>query len=194
MSAILIAPPASEPLALDETKLFLRLDGAAEDDLVATLIASARGHVEAVSGRALISQGWRFLRDGWPARRIVRLPKPPTLSVDAVTVHDGEGNAQVVAPAAYTLDRACAPARLAVSDAAPAPGLAVGGIEIDVTAGYGATPADVPPPLRLAMLRLVAHWYERREAGLEAAVAMGAPASVTALLVPYRVLSLGAPS
>ena len=41
------------------------------------------------------------------------------------------------------------------STSPPAPGRAVAGIEIDVVAGYGA-PADVPSPLRQAILMLVA--------------------------------------
>jgi uncharacterized phiE125 gp8 family phage protein len=192
MPSILIAPPATEPLTLAETKLFLRVDGTAEDDLVNALIKAARAHVETVTARALITQGWRAFRDQWPSKRVLRIPRAPVISLDALTVHDEDGAAHLVDPSAYRLDKASVPARLQVSDAAPVPGLMVNGIEVDFTAGYGDQPTDVPEPLRLAMRRLVAHWYEHREAdgGAEAAVSSGTPSSVAALLVPYRMISL----
>ena len=37
------------------------------------------------------------------------------------------------------------------------------GVEIDFVAGHGDAPADVPPPIRQALLLLIAHWYEHRE-------------------------------
>ncbi|AXS39961.1 head-tail connector protein [Breoghania sp. L-A4] len=184
MASILISPPAAEPLTLEEAKLFLRLDSSDEDALVSALIAAARGHVEAATGRALIHQGWRVFRDGWPSRRIVRLPRAPLASVDAVTVYDADGAAELLDAALYSADGATAPARLVVSDEAPEPGLSVNGVAIDITAGYGASAADVPQPLRLAVRRLVAHWYERRET--EGSI----PPNVAALLAPYRIVSL----
>ena len=51
-------------------------------------------------------------------------------------------------------------------------------------------PTDVPEPLRQAIRLLVAHWYENRgliAVGQSVAVL---PATVAALLAPYRVLSL----
>lgn len=194
MPSILISPPAAEPLTLAETKLFLRVDGAAEDVLISALIKAARVHVETVTARALITQGWRALRDCWPSKRILRIPRAPVISLDALTVHDEAGAAQLVDPSAYRLDKASVPARLVVSDAAPSPGCAVNGIEVDFTAGYGEQPTDVPEPLRLAMRRLVAHWYEHREAGGDGggkvAATLSTPTSVAALLVPYRMITL----
>ena len=51
-------------------------------------------------------------------------------------------------------------------------------------------PADVPEPLRQAIRLLVAHWYENR--GLIAVGGQTAvlPATVAALIAPYRMLSL----
>jgi uncharacterized phiE125 gp8 family phage protein len=74
--------------------------------------------------------------------------------------------------------------------ALPAPGRAVGGIELDVEVGCGDAPSDVPEPLRQAIRVLVAHWYENRgliAAGQSVAVP---PDSTNALIKPYRVLSL----
>ena len=44
----------------------------------------------------------------------------------------------------------------------PSPGVPVGGVRIDYTAGYGAAEADVPAPLRQAILQLSADGFEHR--------------------------------
>jgi uncharacterized phiE125 gp8 family phage protein len=72
----------------------------------------------------------------------------------------------------------------------PAPGRLAAGIELDVVVGFGDAAIDVPEPLRQAIRLLVAHWYENRGvAAIGHAVAM-LPATVAALLAPYRMLSL----
>ncbi len=64
----------------------------------------------------------------------------------------------------------------------------VGGIEVDVTCGYGDAGEDVPEPLRQAIRLLVAHWYENRGVvAVDQAIAM-LPQTVAALIAPYRVL------
>ncbi len=61
----------------------------------------------------------------------------------------------------------------------------VSGIEIEVRVGFGAEAADVPPPLRQAVLLLVAHWFENRgDTTGERISAM--PGDVTALTAPWR--------
>ena len=40
--------------------------------------------------------------------------------------------------------------------------IAVSGISLDVEAGFGSSPEDVPEPLRLAIKMLVARWFENR--------------------------------
>ncbi len=72
----------------------------------------------------------------------------------------------------------------------PLPGRAVRGIELDVTVGYGDTPADVPQVLLQAIRMLVAHWYDNRGlVSIGASVAM-MPPSVNAMIASHRVLSL----
>ncbi len=61
---------------------------------------------------------------------------------------------------------------------------------IDVEAGYGTTASDVPEPLKQAIRQLLAHWYENRGAGPPDESALRVPATVAALIAPYRVLAL----
>ncbi len=68
----------------------------------------------------------------------------------------------------------------------PQPGKVANGIEIDFTAGYGATPSHVPAPIRQALLLLVAHWYERRDPIEVGSPETVIPQPVSQLLDLYR--------
>lgn len=185
MTHWLTSAPAVEPVTLAELRAQLRLVQTEEDGLLASLIKAAREHVEQVTRRALIAQGWRIALDGWPAGRILRLPLAPVLSVTAVTVYGADGMPVTLAPAAWTLRRGTEPARLVVAPDTGSGVEPVNGLEIDFTAGYGASPADVPEPLRQAVRMLAAHWYEHREAGTDLAMA-SLPFGLDRLLMPFR--------
>lgn len=188
MTLILVAPPAAEPVSLSQTKSFLKVDHDGEDALIGTLIAAARLHVEAAIRRVLVTQSWRLVLDGWPANRIVEIPLSPVSSVDAMTVYDAGGTPSVLDPSAYVADVSSWPARLLVRDGLP-PGAAFNGVGIDFTAGYG-DPAQVPAPLGQAIRLLVAHWYETREPVAFGGPVAQVPATVAALIAPYKAVAL----
>jgi uncharacterized phiE125 gp8 family phage protein len=191
MPAILLAPPAVEPITLAEAKFFLRVAHADDDAVIAALIAAARAHVETVTRRAFIAQNWRLVRDAWPACGRLVVTPAPLIAVTAARVRDETGTAHAFDTGAFTYVAGAAPATLAfVPWALPAPGVAADGIEIDVTVGHGATAAAVPAPLVQAVRLLAAHWYEHR--GILANGAAGAPlpVSITALIAPFRTVSL----
>lgn len=191
MSLDLLAGPALEPVSLADAKSHLRVDGAAEDAYIATLIITSRLQVEAALGLALIAQRWIFRPDQWPACGALDLPLRPVMSVDAVRVSDASGDLTTVPAARYIVDGDANPARLvARGGPLPAPGLPLRGIEIEFEAGFGPVAADVPEPIRHAILLLVAHWYEHREPALEGAAPAALPPLVSELLTPYRTVRL----
>jgi len=183
MQRILLEGPAVEPVLLAEAKAHLRLDGAAEDDLLAAMLAAARVTVETEIRAALIAQKWRALFDFWP-REGVLLPLRPVLSVEAVRAIDGAGSATVLPPADYELRLPDGTVRLVGRP------LAAERFEIDFTAGYGASGLDVPQPLRQAIRLLVTHWFEHRAAAMEGEGAGPTPLGYRALVAPYRRLAL----
>ena len=182
MNPILITGPAVEPVTVAEMRAFLRLDDVAEDELVNGLITTARECVEAASRRMLIAQTWRLHGDRWPPDGVVNLSLSPLIAVEAVRVFDAGGVATVVAPTLYRVDAASDPARIAVDQAAPAPGR-LPGIEIDVRVGYGAVAEAVPAPLRHALRMIVARWFENRGDGPDLAPL---PNDLLALIAPFR--------
>ncbi len=191
MTAALITAPALEPVNLADAKAHLRLDSDDDDQLISAAIVSGRVHVEALTRRCLIEQGWRVYLDQWPRRRIVTLSPAPLISVDTVTVYDANGDPATVSADDYEVDTVAVPGRLVLSgDAAVVIGKAVNGIEIDVTAGYGPSSVDVPAPLRQAIMMLTAHWYEHRGAVGHDMAGTVPPLGFDALIAPYRVLSL----
>lgn len=186
MPSILLTAPAAEPLSLAEAKAFLRIEHDDDDDVVGALIASARIHVEAQTRRALITQQWRLTLDAWPADGRLKVLPAPLAALDAVRVHDDNGAASTLDLQSFVVDKAGSQLVFAPWALAQ-PGRAAAGIELDVTAGYGDAGSDVPEPLRHAVRLLTAHWYENRGiAGSGGTL----PATVAALIAPYRMLSL----
>lgn len=185
MVAILVSAPQDEPVTREEAKAHARVDGTAEDARIDALIKAARVEVENRTGRALVTQGWRIVRDTIPRGRAIRLAPAPVASIDAVTVYAEDGTGTVLGADAYQADLYSAPGRLRFEAHAVPPARAMNGVEVDLTCGYGG-PADVPAPLKQAILMLVAFWFEQREAAVVGAVVGDVAAGVSALLAPYR--------
>ncbi|MES2905719.1 MAG: head-tail connector protein [Pseudomonadota bacterium] len=186
MPATLITPPSEEPITLAELKAHLRLENDDEDDLLSRMISAARLHVESITRRVLVEQGWRAYLDRWPVKRKVALPVAPVNAITQVRVYNDAGDASIISALSYTLDPARAPAVLIIRPAVLAPTAYANGIEIDMTCGYG-EPSDVPAPLREAVLRLAALWFESRVETGRFNMTLSSSA-VEALIAPYKVV------
>jgi hypothetical protein len=184
---MLLTPPAVEPVGLNEAKAYLGVLDSAEDNLISNLITAARQAVEQYCGRVLISQSWRLTLDTWPQEAIVngglrddgallaanhrlgggvvaiQLPKPPLQAVLAIRVYSAAGPAATIPASNYVVDGAATPGRVVMTSGASLPviGQTARGLEIDFTAGYGATANDVPAVLRQAVLQAVKVLYGR---------------------------------
>jgi uncharacterized phiE125 gp8 family phage protein len=192
MPLILTSGPAVEPVTLAEAKAHLRVDGSAEDTLIASLIVTARLHVEAAAGLALVTQTWSWYFDAWPPGHARMLPLRPIQSIGAVRLYDEAGLVTTLPPTGYMLDASAPYPRIVRHGSIPwpKPGRVANGIEIAFTAGYGPVAADVPAALRQAVLLLVAHWYEHRAPAEVGAHAVSLPDMVAELLKPYRAIRL----
>jgi len=190
MPSLLLTAPAVEPLTLAEAKAYLRVEHNDDDDLIGALIAGSRIHVEGQTRRALIAQSWRLSFDGWPEDGRIGVAPAPLRSLVAARVYDFDGNAQAIDTQAFVLDTAGS-ALVFAPWALAQPGRIAAGIELDVTVGYGDAAGDVPGALRVAIRLLVTHWYENR--GVVAGGSSSTstlPVTVSALIAPYRLLSL----
>jgi uncharacterized phiE125 gp8 family phage protein len=189
MSAILLAGPAAEPLSLAEAKAFLRVAHDDDDALIAALISAARGQIEALTRRALLSQTWRVVLDRWPASGRIVPRIGPLRSVSAARVFDSANMAHALDVQRFVIDAASGVIATPCWSL-PSPGRDLAGIELDIEAGFGALASDVPEPLRQAIRLLVSHWYDNRGiAAIGGSVAL-LPAGVAALVAPHRLVSL----
>ncbi|MFD1252744.1 Phage gp6-like head-tail connector protein [Devosia equisanguinis] len=184
MISYLLAGPAEEPVSLAEAKAFLKIDDAAEDGLITTLIGAARLHIEGITGRALLAQSWRVVLDDWPETGVVKLPVAPLIAITAIAAVDDNGASHDIGLAQFSSE----PDRLIVPRVVTGmPGLqARGGIEIDYVAGFGTEPEDVPADLRQALLGLVAHWHAHRDAVIVAGSGAVVPSGFDRLVSRYK--------
>lgn len=185
MTSFLLAGPAQEPVSLEQAKAHLRVDDDAEDGLIESLVTAARIQIEGVTGRALLEQSWRLVRDDWPANGIVTLPIGPVSAIDEIRTYDSDGEPHVIDLDGVLLDGRASPPRVVLPGNRPSirPRL---GVEIDYTAGYGNAPEDVPADLVQALLTLVAYWYENRDAVLVVGAAGVIPSGFDRLVASYK--------
>ena len=165
--------PAQEPLSLEEAKTYLRLSTNHEDALVTTLIGAARGYVEGITGRALLTQRWLMeLTPPYPRTSPLILPNtgeveitvplPPLIRIESVKV------AGRLVPHALFKSKVRISSHLFGKD-----------ISIDFWAGYGEDPLSLPPALKVAVLMATRCFYE------------GEVVPQLPLLNPYKILTLG---
>lgn len=192
MALRLITGPTVEPVSLAEAKAHLRVDVDADDGLIGALIATARAHIEQIARPqlAMITQTWDKIFDDWPAT-VFELRPWPLQAVTSISYTTAAGVTTTWSSANYVIDTASEPGRVALVDGVSWPSVTLrrlNGVAIRFTAGYGASGAAVPLALRQAILMLVGHWYENREAFTigQGFTSTATPMAVDALIRPWR--------
>lgn len=183
---VIETPPAIEPVTAEELRAQLAETADGLPDAQANaLIAEARELIEQMTGLAIITQTWKMALDHWPAGRevwwdgvrqmaiseiyvpnsirAVHLPRYPLQSVDSVTVFDDAGNdAAVTISEVFDVDVFRRPGRMVLRNGATWP-IALrnsNAIEIEYTAGFGATASTVPAILKRAVKQVAAYLHQ----------------------------------
>lgn len=187
MSLSLVTAPGAEPVTLQEAKDHLRVDGDIDDALISALITAAREHIDGRDGwlgRAICTQTWDCHFDAFPSGDSIALPIAPIQSVTSVKYIDTDGVQQTFSSDNYALgaDLDWSPrVILGWGKSWPSIRAVPDAVTVRVVAGY----ASVPKPICQAILLLVGHLYENREASSPVAM-HEVPFAVSALLAPYR--------
>ncbi len=180
----IITPVATEPITLAEVRQHLRLPGnEVEDTLLMSLITTARSYCENYTRRALSEQTLEVYPDRFPSADPIELPYPPLQSVTEIGYKDSTGEETILTPSDYLVNTDCEPGRIlpAVGTSWPAfTPYPTSPVRIRFVVGY----EELPVSIRLAMLLLIGHWYENREATGTANSVIDF--SVHSLLAPYR--------
>lgn len=157
--------PATEPVSLEETKSFLRIDDDDNDIMVSSLITAARIYIETTIGKSLLTQNWSYFLDKWPNSGTIYLPLSPVQSIDQIKIHGITGTEETLNETEYQTDIYSANPRIKLTGThnLAVNGQSINKIEVMFTAGFGLTAEEVPADLKQALLMLAAHWFENRE-------------------------------
>jgi uncharacterized phiE125 gp8 family phage protein len=181
VSAVLVTPPAIEPISLEDLKLRARHDRTDEDALLLGFIQAARQQVERDTDRALLTQTWRavVVAPYGP----IEVPWPPLQAVTKVTVQTAEGTS-VLDPSLYVVDTVSAPGRVLIS------GMGAAAVEIEYVAGWPDV-AHLPPLLVHAVGLLAAHYLTvGRDLATVGTIISTTVAGYAEAVAPYRLVGV----
>jgi len=198
----LFAEPLKEPVTLTEAKLQLRVDFAADDSLLNSLIVTSRQAAELYSGRVFIDQTWDLFFDflgsindipWWDGvqqgaitaffPRQITIPKPPLDSIVEITSFDDDDVETVFDASNYQVsvyDGVNPPeGRVTLRRNAtwPTSTRNADALKVRFIGGYGLLADDVPKQIRTAILEEIAYRYNNRgdclDPAIKSSIAMG---------------------
>lgn len=142
----------------------LRRDGTDADAEIGLLVAAAISRLDGVDGilgRALISQGWTDVMDGFPIGDRLDLVLAPVSDLISVTYFDADNVQTNLSLDDLSLhqDIAGSYLHLAPEISWPSTYDRDDAVRVAYTAGYGPSPHDVPAEIRLSALDMVFHLY-----------------------------------
>ena len=158
MRYVVLTPPATEPVSVAEAKAHLRIAHSDEDALIGRLISAARAQLEQAAGLALLTQRVRETLP-WPQRDAVALGIGPVIALHEVKLRRA-GHEEGVSLERVSLLRNGLRSALHAASGLGASGEA---LIVDYDAGFGATPALIPPELKQCILESIARRYADRE-------------------------------
>ena len=94
--------PTIEPVTLAEAKLHLKVENTADDDLITSLIKTARQWCEGYQNRSYITRTITLKTDKFP--KVFRLPRPQLLTVTSIKYIDLAGVEQTLDSGVYAID------------------------------------------------------------------------------------------
>tara|TARA_R100000005_G_scaffold95320_1_gene76353 strand:- start:134 stop:757 length:624 start_codon:yes stop_codon:yes gene_type:complete len=180
--------PATEPITLNDTKAYLKVENSADDTLITSLIKAAREEIEEYTGLIIISQVWTLYLNQFPyhedqiwwdgMRELpidfynksskIELPKRPVQMVNHIKTYSDSDVATTIPTSDYQVSTYAAPnpeySVITLRDGKTWPTFTRNqdGIEIQFMCGYGNS--AIPENLKQAIKILVAYRYCNREA------------------------------
>jgi len=150
----LITPPSTEPVTVDEVKIYAHIDHDVDDSLITTWIKTGRILAENYQRRAYYEQVWEMSFDEFPALPLL-IPRPPLVSIDSIKYYDKDNTETVMALSDFIIDTNHEPGRLAHAYSVLWPSVIlkpIDALRIRYTCGYHYSttttyaPGNVPVP------------------------------------------------
>jgi uncharacterized phiE125 gp8 family phage protein len=167
--------------------------GFTEDDLQDPLLeAYLRASISAIEnklGIAILARSFSLNLTSWRDGVVQKLPMRPVSVIESVTTHAQSGDSTPASIESYRLVKDSQSPSIEATGSA-LPNIPRGGsVDVVFTAGFGSVWDDIPQDLAQATLLLASWFYENRTG---APFASGVfPASVLALIEPYRAVRVG---
>lgn len=185
-------PPEFEPISLEQTKEYLRVEHTIDDDIIADLITAATDYCEQELDLAIMEQAITLKMDGFPSSRTFTLPRTNLIEIVSFDYLDASGSSQAFTD--YSVDSYSTPARIANKDEWPETSEDLGSVTIVYKAGFGPNLTSVgnPPPQSIiqAMRMLITHWYDNRSAVVVGSINQELALAVEACLHKHRKLGV----
>ena len=179
--------PASEPITLEEAKLYLKVEYNDDDNLINSLIKACREEVEEYTGLILISQTWTVYMNNFPQNdnaiwwngirdlpvdfynksSRIELPKRPVQMVNFIKTYSDSDVATTIPSSDYQVSTYSSPnpykGVISLRDGKTWPTFTRNqdGIEIEFMCGFG-SPGNVPENIKQSIKQLLAFKYENR--------------------------------
>jgi hypothetical protein len=199
--SVSVSASADSPaVSLADMKLFLRVDGTGDDDIITAYIATATEAVKQYLRQAVLTETFVFKADGFTdaygddrllalgpgvhtasrpyilgGGETLDLPFPPLQSVTSIVTYDRGNNASTYSASRYQVDLTSGRIYLNEGETWPSDLRAQDAVEVTYVAGYGS--GSTPTPILEAIRMYVQSMYEG---------CAGMTGQAKALLAPYR--------
>lgn len=129
--------------------------------MVASLITTARVACEERIGRTLINSSWTLTLNSFDD--LDTLPYPPVASITSISYVNPEGTTVIMPSGDYLLEITDSKPMVMPSTSWPQTKDQLNAVTVVYQAGYGASAASVPAPLKQWMLLAIGDMYANRE-------------------------------
>lgn len=152
------------PISLIDAKQHLRVDIAADDEYIASLINVARLQYEWENNRVLGQATWVYRQDRFPEGRQICIPLTPMISLTSITYVDANSSVQTLGSSTYTVDTASETPRIELNDGFqwPTTDPVVNAVVVTMEMGTTGSRDDFPEDAKHWMRLYIAHLYENR--------------------------------
>lgn len=179
--------PDVEPVSLADAKSHMRVTTTDENDLITALIVAARFHIEAATGRQMITASWEWSLPCFPSHDTFAVPLPPLQSVTHIKYTDSNGDEQTLADTVYDVDIVSRRGRIGLAYGQSWPSIRndMNAVRITFVAGYGDAASDIPANLIHAHKLLIEHLDRFRGVVAEGRRVTSVPTGLANLIHPF---------
>jgi uncharacterized phiE125 gp8 family phage protein len=201
---VLVTAPSINPVTDAEVWNHLRLNlsgspeqpSAREKATADQVIAAVTSHLDGrdgILGRALMPQTWELQLDRFPSSEEILLPLSPVISIDSIKYTDADGVEQTFSASNYSLSLETnwrPRVILGYDQSWPGTRSVQEAVRVRFQAGYasGNSPEDttgMPSTLKQALLLLIGHFFENREAVVTGLTVAELPMGIRMMLAPF---------